>query len=78
MFSHVSVHPSIRLSVHTTQTGYTTVGMPLVFTQEDFLVSNYYRPRPKDGEGNSFSLFVSSHLGGTYLGLVGVPTLAGG
>ena len=51
----------------------------------------YYRPHPKDGEGNSFSLFVSSHprghlpwpggtylgWGGTYLGW-GVPTLAGG
>ena len=24
----------------------------------------YYRPHPKDGEGNSFSLFVSPHLGG--------------
>ena len=40
MFSHVSVHPSIRLSVHTpTRTGYTAVGMPLAFTQEDFLVA---------------------------------------
>ena len=43
MFSHVSVHPSIHpsvcLSVHTlTQTGYTAIGMPLEFTQEDFLV----------------------------------------
>ena len=33
------VCPSIRLSVHTpTRTGYTVVGMPLAFTQKDFLV----------------------------------------
>ena len=54
---------------------------------------NYYSPHPKDGEGNSFSLFVSSHpggkvptldrgylpwLGGGYLPWTRVPTLAGG
>ena len=40
MFSHISVHPSIHLSVHTpTRTGYTAVGVPLAFMQEDFLVS---------------------------------------
>ena len=44
----------------------------------------YYRPHLKDGEGNSFTLFVSSHSGeggSTYPGQVqtaGVPTLAGG
>ena len=40
MFSHVSVHPSIILSVHTPiRTSYMAVGMPLAFTEEDFLVS---------------------------------------
>ena len=33
--------------------------MPLAFTQEDFLVSDYfYRPYPEDGEGNVFTLSV--------------------
>ena len=32
--------------------------------------ADIYRPHPRDGEGNSFSLFVSSHLRGE-----GVPTL---
>ena len=43
-------------------------GMPLAFMQEDFLVTliflrkkNCCRPHPKDGKGNSFSLFVISH-----------------
>ena len=46
-------------------------GMPLAFTQEDFLVSDCYRPHPKNGEGNSFTLFVSSHPGGYLPWLVG-------
>ena len=37
-------------------------------------ISDYYRPHPKDGEGNVFSLSVSSHLGGGG----GVPTLRSG
>ena len=59
--------------------------------QTEFLCN--YRPHSKDGEGNSFSFFVSSHPGGgvptlvggylpwpggTYLDWEGVPTLSGG
>ena len=50
------------------------IDMPKVFS------CTFYRPHPKDGEGNVFSLSVSSHLeggGGTYLPGRGVPTFPG-
>ena len=68
MFSHVSLHPSIRLSVcpHPTWTGYMAVSMPLAFTQEDFLVLITACIR-RMGEGNVFSLFTSGGGGGTHI-----------
>ena len=41
------------------------------YYQSTLKKKRYYRPHPKDGEGNVFSLSVSSHLGR------GVPTYSG-